>query len=461
MHMAVKTNSVDMIHGPLWGKILKFAALYMLTALLQHLYNAADVIVVGRFAGQEALAGVGTSGTIVNLCVNFILGLSAGATIVIGQAIGARDRDKISAAAHTAIFIAVVGGLIMNFVCAVFTMPLLNMVDVPDNVMPYARSYLRVMSFGFVPSLIYNFGSAILRAKGDTKRALYIVSLSGIVNVILNLVFVCIFKMQSAGVALATIISQTLTAAAILYILCKETDETQINLLKIRLYREPFLKILRYGLPSAFQSAMFTVSNLLVQSSVNAYGSAAIAGRAAATNITEFYGVMHNALYQAAMVFTSQNYGARKFERIQKTFGVCMTYVAIFAIAQVFVTYFCGEFLLGLYLPGDVEAIKMGMIAMNICGYSYILLGAMNVFSGLLRGMGASVMNLITSILGVCGVRMVWLLTIYKAFPSFGMIFLCFPLSWGATTIFHFLMYLHVFHKEKKKAALEMDASQA
>ncbi len=455
--MAVKTNSVDMIRGGLWGKILKFALLYMLTAVLQHLYSAADLIVVGRFAGEEALAGVGASTGITNLFLNFILGLAAGATIVLGQAIGAKDDEKISHASHTAIAIAVFGGLIMMALCLVFTKPLLAMMDTPENVMPQAAAYLRVVAIGFVPSLLYNFGAAILRAKGDTKRALYIVTISGLINVGLNLFFVIVFHMGAAGVALATIISQFFTAVAILMILRKETDQTRISMRKVRLYKEPFLKILKFGLPSAIQNSFYTVSSLIVQSTINGFGSAAIAGSAAASSISDFYGTMVNSFYQASMVFCSQNYGAKKFDRIKKTVGVCMVYVFAVGVIQSLITYFADEFLLGIYIDTakNPEVMYWALKKFSVLGYTYFTLGFMNIISGALRGMGASLLNMITAIIGVCGIRMVWLLIVFPLYPTFEVLFLCFPLSWLGTFFMHYIMYTYVFKKEKKKYLLE------
>lgn len=446
--MAAKTNSVDMVNGPLWGKILKFAVLHMMTAVVQHLYSAADVVVVGRFAGEEALAGVGTCSILVKMFLNFVLGLSAGTTIVLGQALGAGDKDKISKASHTAIATAISGGAIAMFICLFFTKRLLDLVSVPENVISQASVYLRVMAIGFIPSLIYNFGAAMLRAKGDTKRALYIVTISGLINVGLNLFFVCVLKMKADGVAAATVISQIFTAVAILKILCTEPDEMRISMKKIRFYKEPFLKILRFGLPSGIQSSVYSASNVIVQSSVNSFGSAATAGSAAVTSITEFYNVMVNSFYQASIVFCSQNYGARKFDRIKKTIGICMVYVAATWAIQSAVTFFLGKTLLGLY-TNEAEVFAWGWRKLSLLGYTYGFLGIMNVMSGALRGMGASIFNLITSVVGVCGIRIVWLLTVFPKYRSFETLFTCFPLSWAGTFILHFIMFMFIFNRAK------------
>ncbi len=452
--MVHKANGVDMVNGPLWGKLLKFAAVYMLTAVLQHLYAAADSVVVGRFAGQEALAAVGTCTAVISLFLNFILGVSAGGTIALGQAIGARSKGQVQKTVYTCIAVAVLGGLIMSTVCLAFSTEILNMIDVPQNIFPQATTYFRIIAIGFVPSLIYNFGAALLRAKGDTKRPLYIVTISGVINVALNLFFVCVLKMRADGVATATVISQIFTAVAILYILCNETDEMKINLREIRIYKQPFLKILKFGLPSGIQSSIYSVSNVLVQSGVNSFGSAAIAGSAAATSITSFYEVMAGSLYHACIVFSSQNFGAKKFDRIKKIVYICFAYsLGIWAI-QSLVTYLFGESLIGIYVPNDVSVIEWGWRKLGILGYAYGLLGFVNIMSGALRGMGASIMNMITSICGVCGIRILWIMTAFKAIGTYESLFICYPLSWGGTFILHTCMFILVFKNQQKKLSV-------
>ena len=451
--MANKKNSVDMVNGPLWGKMLKFSLTYMLTMTLQQLYNAADVMVVGRFAGEEALAGVGTCSVLVNLFLNFIMGLAAGITIVIGQAIGESQgntgSEGVSQAAHTSIALAIYSGLLITGACLFFSKGLLTMTGVPANVMGEASDYLRVMALGYVPSLIYNFGAAILRAKGDTKRPLYIVAVSGIINVVLNLVFVCGFGMAANGVAAATVISKVFNAIVILYILCRENDGTKIYLNKIRVFKKPFLRILKLGIPSGIQSAVYSASNILVQSSVNGFGSAAIAGSAAGTSITEFYNIMFNSVYQSCIVFTSQNYGARKFDRIKKIFGIGMLYSLMLWGLQALVTLFFGRFLVSLYAT-DQKVIEWAMRKFMILGYSYGFLGFSNVLSGALRGMGASIVNMATSIIGVCGIRIVWIMTVFKTTPSFETLFLCYPVSWLGVAVLHGIMFAFIFNRAKK-----------
>ena len=440
-----------MVNGPLWGKILKFSALYMLTTVLQNLYSVADVMVVGRFAGANALAGVGTCTVLINLFLNFILGFAAGSSIVLGQAIGAKSWDDVSKASHTAIAVAGVGGFIIMVAMQLFTKQLLNMIDVPEEVMPEASSYLRVVSFGLIPSLVYNFGAGILRAKGDTKRALYIVLVSGAINVLLNLLFVCAFQMGAAGVGLATVISQLFTAVLVMTILLTEPDETKIELKKIRIYKKPFLGILKFGLPSGIQSAAFSASNIILQSSINGFGAAAVAGSAAASSITDVYNTMVNSWYQAAIVFVSQNYGAKKFDRIKKTILICAAYLLVVWAIQGAITYFLGKPLLGLYVPKDPEALLWGWRKIRVIGFCYGLLGIMNIMSGALRGMGASFANMLTSIAGVCGIRILWIMTVFKTVGTFETLFFCYPLSWIGTTLMHTAMLTVLMRREKRK----------
>ncbi len=428
----------------------------MLTSFLQQLYSAADIIVVGRFAGQDALAGVGTCTVVVNLFLNFILGFSAGATIALGQALGAGERKEIGKVVHTVLAIAVLFGLIVFIICLVFTKKLLNFVNVPQNIMPEASAYLRIISIGYIPLSIYNFGAAILRAKGDTKRALYIVMVSGLINVLLNLFFVCVFNMKASGVALATVISQICTAIAMLCILCNQMDETRISLRKIQIHRAQFLRIIKYGLPSGIQSTVYSLSNTLVQSSINGFGSAAIAGSAATSSITDFYNAMCNSMYHAAIVFTSQNFGAKQFKRIKSTIWICVVYsLGLWAI-QSFIAFFFGDFLIGLYVPDEEVVFEMAVRKFNILGYSYGLLALMNVMSGALRGIGASFINMITAIIGVCGIRILWIFTAFRMIGTFDVLFFCYPLSWIGTVVIHSFMFFILFRRIKKNERKEV-----
>ncbi len=440
--MGIKQRNVDMCSGPLFMKILKFSIPVMLTALFQHLYNAADVIVVGRYAGREALAGVGTTGSITTLIINLFLGLSVGVNVALGKAIGEKNGGKVHRIVHTAIMVSVLGGLGISLFGIVFAEQLLTLIDVPADVMPQAKIYMQIIFAGKMPALVFNFGSSVLRSKGDTKRPFYIVSISGIINVLLNLFFVIKLGMKADGVALATVISQVFTAIAVIYILYKEKDDTRLYLKKLKIYKESFSEIMKVGVPSGIQSATFSFANVIIQSSVNSFGAAAIAGSAASANIGNFFYSALNAFYQGCVTFVSQNVGAKKYERINRIIACCVIDVIIVWAIEILITVFAGEFLISVYIPDDVEAVKMGVARLSVIGCTYGLCGLMEVMSGVLRGIGYSVMSMMSSIAGVCGIRILWIFTVFKAFRTFKVLFLAFPMSWIGTVLMHTTIYL-------------------
>ena len=441
--MLAKKRSMDMCSGPLFKNIWKFAFPFMLTGILQRLYHAADVIVVGRFAGQEALAGVGTTASLITLILNLFLGLSAGVTVTIGRAIGAKKDKAISEIVHTTILTAIICGALVNVVGFVFAEPLLRLTGVPDSVMPYAKIYMQISFCGKIFVLVYNFGAAILRAKGDTKRPLYIITITGIVNVVLNLVFVINFKMASGGVALATIISQFLNAVSIIFHLMKEDGSMKLYLNKIKINLRYLKDIAVVGIPAGIQSTIFSFSNVIIQSSVNSFNSsAAIAGSSAANSIDGFFYIALNSFFQASMAFVSQNMGAKKYERLNKIVVYCLLSVCIVWGVIAVITIFFGSALLEIYSPGDVEAIKWGIIRLTIVGTTYGFCGCMEVMSGALRGIGYSFVSMISAIAGVCGIRLVWIATVFRAFKSFEVLFVSFPISWLGTFIFHSILFI-------------------
>ncbi len=445
-----------MIEGPLFLKIMKFVLPLALTGLLQRLYNTDDVIVVGRYAGEIPLAAVGASGSLTTLMLDFFIGLSAGISVVLGHSIGAGKMEKARKAVHTAMFIAIFGGAIISVVGIVFAGPLLRLIEVPDDVMPQARLYMQIAFTGKIPVLIYTFGSAIVRAKGDTKRPLYIVTVSGIINVVLNLFFVCVCKMQAEGVALATVISQCYTAIFMLRLLCKEEGELKLSLRKIRLHKEVFGDVVKIGVPSAIQHSVFSISNVVVQSSVNSFGSAAvIAGNTAAANICSLFYVCFNAFYSTTIAFVSQNVGAKKPERIKKIVGACFVGILIFGAATCLIAFFGGEFLLKIYLPDNPAAMPSGLMRLRIVGCSYTLLGIMSTMNGTLRGMGYSVSNMILNIFGTCFIRFLWIVTVFNATRNFLTLYLAYPISWAVAFICLGTLYIFAYRRLKKKMALE------
>lgn len=435
--MRVKNGRVEMCSGPLVINILRFSIPVMLTALFQQLYHAADTIVVGRYAGENALAAVGTAGSVTSLILNLFLGLSSGVSVVLGRALGAKDDKAVHSAVHTTISVSIWAGIIVSVLGI-----LLALIDVPENVMPQALIYTQIIFAGKLPALVYNFGSAILRAKGDTKRPLYIVTISGVINVGLNLFFVVILKMKADGVALATVLSEVFSAVAVLFLLCRSTDDTKLTLRHIRTDIHQLWEIAKIGIPSGLQSTIFNLANLTIQSSVNSFGAAAIAGSAAAGNIGGFLYLMHNAFFQTAIAFTSQNMGAKNYGRINKIIGCCMACVTAIWGLQALVVLFAGETLVDIYAPGNEEAIRMGTIRLIITGCSYGLGGYMEVMSGALRGMGNSFSNMLTSLLGICGVRILWTLFVFPAVGTFEVLFMAFPLSFLCTFLLNAVLVI-------------------
>ncbi|MBE7046015.1 MAG: MATE family efflux transporter [Ruminococcaceae bacterium] len=445
--MFSKSKSIDMCSGPLFVNIFKFTIPFVLTALLQNMYHAADVIVVGRYAGQEALAGVGTTGSISALILNFFVGISLGVSVTLGRALGEKNKNKIHEIIHTAIMLSLMCGLFVSVFGVIFAHPLLEMIRVPDNVMPQAKIYMQIVFIGNIPNLLYTFSAAILRAKGDTRRPFYIVSLSGIINVILNLIFVLQFRMKAAGVALATVISQTVSAVIITVILVKEEDYTRLYISRLKVYRDRLFDILKVGIPTGMQSVFFSVSNVMVQTAINGFGSAMIAGNAAADNIGHFYYVAVNSFSHGAVAFVSQNLGARNYKRINKIVAYCLLDVLIVWIIEIIITLSCAENLIRIYAPNDIEAIKMGIIRVTIVCSTYGLCGLMDVMSATLRGLGYALGDMIISVVCICGLRILWIFTVFKMIGTPEALFMSYPVTWVITFIMYSLLYLYAKNK--------------
>ena len=451
--MRSKVQTVEMCAGPLFKNIWRFAIPLLLTSVVQKLYNTADVLVVGRYAGQEALAGVGATGSLISLVLDLFVGLSAGVSVTLGRALGKKDNTDIHKITHTAILISIIGGAVISVFGYVFAEPLLRLTDVPENVLPQAKIYMQIIFLGKMPALLYNFGSAILRAKGDTKRPLCIVFVSGAINVGLNLFFVLRLGMQADGVALATVISQLFTAVCVLWILLHETDATRLFIRKIRIHKKAITDIVKIGVPSGIQGMVFSVSNVILQSAVNGFGSAAIAGAAAASNIGGYYYMMQNTFFHAALVFTSQNVGAGQYDRVRKVLKYCILDVAMVWAAEAVFTLFTASHMISLFVPGDLEAIRMGTSRHMVIGCTYGLCGIMEVLSGVNRGMGYSFSSLLISVLGVCGIRIIWIITVFPMIGTFPSLFASMPLSWIGTIVLHFIFYQCIIRKETKITA--------
>lgn len=437
-------QKMDMLHGPLAGKIFVFTLPIMLSGVLQLLFNAADIIVVGRFAGSNALAAVGSNGALINLIVNVLVGLSIGAAVAVAFYYGAREMEQVRETIHTSIAISLIGGVICAVIGFLVSGILLEMMGTPDNIIGLAKLYLKIYFLGLPAMSLYNFGSAILRSLGDTKRPLYYLVAGGIANVILNLVLVIGFHLDVAGVAIATVVAQTISAYLTLRHMMQMEPEIALELKNIRISGPKLRRIMKVGIPAGIQSTIFSLSNVLIQSSVNSFGELAVAGNSAAANIEGFVYIAMNSFYQAAQTFTSQNVGGRKYERINRVFLNCLGMVVVTGLVLGWGAYFFGEELLGIYLPHDESAIQYGIARMGIIATSYFLCGIMDVLSGMLRGMGESMLPMIVSMIGSCLLRVVWIYTIFAADRTLPVLYLSYPVTWIVTEAVHFVCYLHV-----------------
>lgn len=445
-----KSYEIDMCNGPLLGKIFLFAIPLMLSSILQLLFNAADIIVVGRFTGSTALAAVGSTSALINLLVNLFIGVSVGANVLVARFYGARDEENIQQTIHTAVFTAIVGGIVLIFLGVLIAKPMLALMGTPDNVLDQSALYMRIYFCGMPAFMLYNFGAAILRAVGDTKRPLYYLILAGIVNVILNLFFVIVFHMGVAGVALATIISQTISAAFIIRCLIKNEGMCRLCIKNLKIHKDKLIFMLRIGIPAGLQGVIFNVSNVLIQSSINSFGSVVMAGNTAANNIEGFVYVSMNALHQTALSFTGQNMGAGKYKRIDKLLMECVVIVSVIGLVMGNGAYILGDHLLGIY-SSDAEVIKYGLIRLSVVASTYFLCGAMDVFAGAIRGMGYSVLPMTVSLIGACAFRVLWIFTIFKFYHTLMSLYISYPISWGLTVFAHFICYLIVRKREFAK----------
>lgn len=447
----MRSYQVDMCNGPIFKKLIIFAIPLILSGCLQLLFNAADIIVVGRFTGSQALAAVGSTSALINLLVNLFIGISVGANVVLGKYIGARDDENASKTVHTAIFISIVGGILMIFIGVFFSKPLLQLMATPEDVIDLSSLYMRIYFVGMPFFMLYNFGAAILRSIGDTKRPLYFLLISGIINVVFNLFFVIVLHMGVAGVALATMISEGISAGLILLCLKHMDGPLHFELKNMRFHKDLALKMLEVGLPAGLQGIIFSISNVLIQSSVNSFGSVVMAGNTAASNIEGFVYTSMNAVYQTSLSFTSQNFGAKKFDRIDKILIECLGIVALVGLVLGQGAYFFGQQLLSIY-TNDRHVIQYGIERLSVIAATYCLCGMMDTLVGSLRGVGYSILPMLVSLTGVCVFRVIWIFTVFKSLHTQFSLYVSYPISWAITIIAHMLCFLVVRKRIRKEA---------
>lgn len=460
MRKSAARYEMDMTTGPILPNMIRFAIPLMLSSLLQLMYNAADMVVVGRFAGSASLAAVGATGAITSLLVNLFLGLSVGANVTVAQHYGAGRHSDVAESVHTTVALSLVGGLVIGMLGIVLARPLLTMMATPVDVIDHSVLYMQIYFAGMPATLGYNFCAAILRAVGDTRRPLYYLTISGLANVLLNLLFVIVFKMSVAGVALATIISQIISMALVVLCLMRSEGSIRLDLKQLRLHKDKALQILRVGLPAGLQSCMFSISNTLIQSSINSFGSAAMAGNTAAGNIEGFVSTPLSAFYQATMSFTSQNYGARKPERLSRIAwcGVLLV-VSIGLTLGRLIVYF-GADLLGIYSV-DPAVIEWGLNRMKLMGWLSFINATSDIFVGEMRGMGNSIFPMFVSIMCICVFRVFWILTVFAAFPTQNILYASYPISWTLSACIQFICFMIHKNKVVRRMAAETAAAQA
>lgn len=447
-----KNYTLDLTEGSILKKLLLFSLPLMASSVLQLFFNAADVIVVGKYAGDNSLAAVGSNGSIINLLTNVFMGLSVGVNVLVARYFAAKQEEELQKTVHTAITVSVMSGILLAVAGVLAAKQILMWMQSPAEVIELSALYLRIYFLGMPAMMAYNFGAAILRGVGDTKRPLYYLSFAGIVNIVLNCIFVIVFKMDVAGVALATVISQCISAVLVLRCLMKETGEIRLQKQYLGIDRQIFGQILRIGLPAGIQGSLFSLSNVVIQSSINSFGAVVVAGNSAASNVEGFVYVAMNAFAQAIVAFTSQNLGAGKYERINKT--VITVELCVLAVGGVLgnLVYLLEEPLLGLYTDSAVVA-EAGMKRFSVVCTTYALCGMMDVMVGALRGLGYSVMPMIVSLLGACVFRMVWIAVLFRSetFHTIETIYYTYPISWTLTLSVHIICFLFVRHRLKKK----------
>ena len=455
-------KSINMCEGPLLGPMIWYTVPIALSGVLQLLFSAADMAVVGHFCGSISVAAVGATGALINLIVALFMSLSVGAGVLVGQAVGANFKnskaDAISRIVHTAIAVSFITGIILTFVGLMISRSFLEMMGTPDDVINLSALYMKIYFCGSAPLLVYNFGSAILRALGDSKRPLIYLTLSGIINVILNIVFVMGLKMNVDGVALATVISQTISAVLVVIALMRRNDECRLFIKKLRIYKKELWGMIKIGFPAGVQSLVFSVSNVIIQSSVNSFGKFAMSGHAAAGNIDGFVYIIMNSFYQTALNFTAQNYGAGNYNRIKKISYTSLISVSVSGIVTGIIVYIFATPLLSIYITDSAESIHYGIVRIAYLCLPYFICGCMEVATGVIRGMGTSVLPMLVSIFGVCGIRIVWIYTVFKSpkYHSMESLYASYPISWLITFLILFIVLSVLINKLKKRKISEL-----
>ena len=449
-------QSRDLTQGALLPKIIVFALPLIATGILQLLFNTADSVVVGRWGGdtkeecETALAAVGSCGSLINLIINFFFGLSVGAGVCVAQDLGARRYDDVERVIHTSVLTALVSGVVVAAAGMVFARPLLTMMGTEPVVLDLAVPYMCAYFAGAPANMVYNYCAAIMRSNGDTLHPLAFLTVAGAANVGLNLVMVLVFDLSALGVGIATAVSQWISCILIVWYMGRDKGPCRLDLRRLRIDREKLRRVILIGIPAGIQGMVFSLSNVLIQSSVNSFGKATVAANTSASNLCDYVYTSQNALYHAALTFVGQNVGAHRYDRIKKAALCCIGVVTTVGLVVGFLIVAFGPQLLSIWSPGNAQVIEIGMIRLRILASTYFLCGIMEVGSGVLRGLGKSLISMIVSIIGSCLIRIIWIYTVFAAVHTLDMLYLSYPVSWLLTALAHFTFVIITVRKIRR-----------
>lgn len=442
----IKRYDIDMVNGLLAPKIIRFALPLMAASIIQLLFNAADVMVVGKFVGDTSQAAVTSTTPLITLMINLFLGVGTGVNVTVARALGERNTSRISAVVHTAVTMGFLAGTMMLLIGEVFAPGLLRLMGSPENIIGLSVLYLRIYFIGLPGELVYNFGSALLRARGDTRRPMYFLTTAGVVNVVLNLIFVILFHWDVAGVAVATVISKYISAILVVRCLMHESGDMHLDPKQLGVDFDAMKDICRVGIPAGLQASMFSIANVTIQASVNSMGEVVMAGSGAAANINGFVYTTGNAFYHSCMTFASQNYGAGKPERVNRVYRWCALFAMAFPLVIGGSACLFGPQVLSLY-TNDAAVIAAGMQRLLMASGFNFLAGFMEATSGVLRGLGRSVLPMVVTLVGTCGLRIAWVFTVFPLYRTTLALFACMPVSWAVTGLVLLLCFFHVRKK--------------
>lgn len=440
--------------------MVMFALPIMAVNLLQLVFNAADMIVVGRFEGARALAAVGATGSLFNLIVNLFMGLSVGTAVIVAQDYGARRVEGIRQSVHTSIAVSLIGGGVATAIGLSFCAPLLRWMGTPEDIIGLSTLYMRIVFAGMPASMVFNFGAAILRAVGDSRRPMYFLVVSGAVNVVFNLFFVAVLRLGVAGVGWATVISQYLALILIMISLSRQEGALRFQWQRLKIHRQKLVQLLRIGVPAGLQSVLFSISNVLIQSAVNSFGTTMVAASAASSNVENLVATPMNAYYQAAITFTGQSMGAEDYDRIDRIAKNCTALVFVTWLILGGITLSFGRTLLAFYTT-DPAVIELGMRRMKVLMSLYFTCGIMNVFPGLTRAMGYSVLPMLSTLVGACLLRIVWLATVFRLYPTQLVLFAVYPVTWTIAGLGQVASFFYARSRIRKRAVLSQGQAEA